>query len=204
MVMSFIESGFATKVEYEAWLAASIEVHYWPMFGRAGSLIRMLEHTGTPYKHVGPPFDALGSAWEGTADVFAVPIVKDGDYIISQSVAAALYVGKRTGLTPVGYDVFKATQYCMDLVDTFEGNLGKNNEHGPTLKKFLTGDRWAKLLGSTLARAHAAQTQHAYSQHRRRVLCLACRRCGAQHQGPLLLWRCSLRTGLLPSFPHRL
>ena len=35
-----------------------------------------------------------------------------------------------------------------DIVDTFEGNLGKNNEHGPTLKKFLEGERWASLMGN--------------------------------------------------------
>jgi hypothetical protein len=30
-------------------------------------------------------------------------------------------------------------QYCTDIVDTFEGNLGKNNEDGATLKAFLEG-----------------------------------------------------------------
>ena len=46
------------------------------------------------------------------------------------------------------YDVFKAMQYCSDIVDTFEGNLGKNNEAGPALKAFLEGERWPKLMGN--------------------------------------------------------
>ena len=29
-----------------------LTVYYWPMMGRAGATVRMLEHTGTPYKHV--------------------------------------------------------------------------------------------------------------------------------------------------------
>jgi len=154
---SFIESGYKTKVEYEAALASGaigsgggkIIVYYWPMLGRAGPVIRMLEHTQTPYEHRGPPdLMAMCSAMAGTGDTFAPPVVVDGDYAISQSVACALYIGKRVGLTPKGYDEFKAVQYMNDIVDTFDNGFAKNNEDGPTLKKFLTGERWPKLMGN--------------------------------------------------------
>ena len=39
-------------------------------------------------------------------------------------------------------------QYLADIVDTFENGVGKNNEHGPTLKKFMEGGRWAALIGN--------------------------------------------------------
>ena len=160
MVASFIESGFTTKTEYEAWVAsgaggsaggsgATLKVYYWPFMIRSAPLVRMLEHTSTPYEHIGPPdLMALGSAWGGTGCNFAPPIVVDGDYKVSQSVACSLYVGKRTGLIPKKFDECLAVQFMGDIVDTFENNLGKNNEQGPTLKKFLTGERWPKLLAN--------------------------------------------------------
>ena len=70
------------------------------------------------------------SRWGGTGDVFAPPCVVDGvvddvsvkfrrnsdpamcsgDFVISQSTAAALYLGKKLGLIPAGYNEFKAMQ----------------------------------------------------------------------------------------------
>ena len=105
----------------------------------------MLEHTGTPYEYVSDKakMAEYASAWGSTAgDTFAPPILVDGDVVVSQSIATCLYLGKKLGLEPPGYDVYKAMQYCTDIVDTFEGNLGKNNEDGATLKAFLEGDRW--------------------------------------------------------------
>jgi hypothetical protein len=29
-----------------------ITVYYWPMLARGASLVRMLEHTGTPYEYI--------------------------------------------------------------------------------------------------------------------------------------------------------
>lgn len=39
-------------------------------------------------------------------------------------------------------------QFCGDIVDTFEGGVGKNNEDGAALKKFIEGDRFARLMGN--------------------------------------------------------
>lgn len=39
-------------------------------------------------------------------------------------------------------------QHLSDIVDVFESGLGKSNEHGPTLKKFLEGGRWSSLMSN--------------------------------------------------------
>ena len=126
-----------------------ITVYYWPFLGRGASLVRMLEHTGTAYEYVSDktkfPASAFGQA---TGDTFAPPILVDGDVSISQSVATCLYLGEKLGLKPAGYNVFKATQHCMDIVDTFENNLGKKNEDGAVLAEFLKGSRFESLMGN--------------------------------------------------------
>jgi len=118
----------------------------------------MLEHTGTPYEYVSDKAvmaqhlssSNFNGAREGepAGDTFAPPLLIDGDFKISQSIATCLYLGQKLGLLPPGYNEFKAMQYCVDIIDTFEGNLGKNNEDGPTLKAFLEGPRWTALMGN--------------------------------------------------------
>jgi len=133
----------------------TIEIYYWPFLVRGASLVRMLEHTKTPYKYISDKAQmaTVCSAFGATSgDTFAPPVVKDGDYLVSQSVASCLYLGKKLGLTPPGYDDFKAIQYCSDIVDAFEGGVGKNNEDGAALKKYLTGERFKAQL-SNLERA---------------------------------------------------
>jgi len=131
--------------------APVLKVFYWPkMMIRNAPIIRMLEHTGTKYEVVSD-FDqmsAVGSFKKGEGDVFAPPFVVDGDFVISQSTACAMYVADKVGLTPKGANQFKCFQYISDVVDTFEANLGKHNEDGPTLKKFMEGDRFKALLGN--------------------------------------------------------
>lgn len=73
------------------------------------------------------------SKWGAPTDCFAPPVVVDGDMTVSQSTASCLYLGNKLGLEPPGFNVYKATQHMIDIVDTFEGNLGKHNEHGPTV-----------------------------------------------------------------------
>jgi len=131
-----------------------LKIYYWPMLARGASLVRMLEHTGTPYEYVSDraSISAVASCMGAAADVFAPPIVVDGDYTLSQSVACCIYIGNKVGLNPKcqAFDSFKATQYLVDVIDAFEDRrgFGGNNEHGPTLKKFLEGERWANLMGN--------------------------------------------------------
>jgi len=128
---------------------APIKIYYWPFLVRGGSLVRMLEHTGTPYEYISDKAEmakvcsAFGAT---TGTTFAPPVVVDGEYMISQSVASCLYLGKKLGLTPDGFDEYKAMQFCGDCVDTFEGGVGKNNEDGALLKAYVEGPRFAAQM----------------------------------------------------------
>eukprot|EP00912_Choanoflagellata_sp_UC4_P001085 UC4_evm1s670 len=133
-----------------------IKVYYWPMLGRAGACIRMLEHTNTSYTHVSDftEISNLGSAWEGKGDTFAPPIIVDNEFTISQSTAAALYIGEKVGLDN-GLNRHKAVQWLSDIVDIFEGGVGKSiGAGGAALKVFLEGNgdgkpsRFAKQMGN--------------------------------------------------------
>lgn len=128
----------------------TIKVYYWPFLARGAALVRMLEHTSTPYEYISDKakFTEVCSLFGGETTSLAPPVVVDGDYMVSQSTASCLYLGKKLGLTPVAYDDFKAMQFCVDIVDAFEGNLGKKNEDGPTLKEFLSGSRWSSLMSN--------------------------------------------------------
>uniref|UniRef100_A0A7S4M3K0 Glutathione transferase n=1 Tax=Prymnesium polylepis TaxID=72548 RepID=A0A7S4M3K0_9EUKA len=128
-----------------------LQVYYWPMLARGAALVRMLEHTGTEYTYTSDKGEMakLASAFGASvADTFAPPIVVDGDVMVSQSVASCLYVGEKVGLLPDSINKFKAMQYCADIVDTFEGNLGKHNEAADALKAFLEGSRFKSLMAN--------------------------------------------------------
>lgn len=130
--------------------AGTVTVNYWPMLGRAGSTIRMLEHAGVPYtvKSEFPDIAGVGSAFGCSKyDTFAPPIVQDGDFVISQSTACAAYVGEKCGLAAP--NVVKGFQHLCDIVDVFELGIAANvGKGGAELKKFLEGDRITKLLGN--------------------------------------------------------
>ena len=128
-----------------------VSVYYWPMFGRAGSVVRMLEHAGVPYtfKSEFPEIAACGSAFGSTKqDTFAPPIVQDGEFFISQSTACALYVGEKCGLSAP--NTAKCVQHLADIVDFFELGLAGtlSNKGSGELKKFIEGDRLPKQLGN--------------------------------------------------------
>ena len=142
-------------------LASTVQVYYWPMLGRSGAVVRMLEHSGTPYEHISEFSEIAkrGSAFGGdAADTFAPPIVVDGDFQISQSTAVTLYIGNKVGLNE-GLNQSKAVQWLGDIVDAFEGGLAKTIAEGPAaLKKYLEGEgdgkpsRFAKQMNN-LSRA---------------------------------------------------
>lgn len=119
-----------------------VKVYYWPAFGRAGAIIRMLEHVGQEYEHISdfPTIAGVASAFGGPGDTFAPPVLIDGDTTLGQSTAIVQYVGAKAGLDQ-GVDRFKAAQYLADIVDLFEGGINKNaGEGGAALKKYLEGD----------------------------------------------------------------
>mmetsp|Transcript_31725 Transcript_31725/g.62928 ORF Transcript_31725/g.62928 Transcript_31725/m.62928 type:complete len:217 (-) Transcript_31725:84-734(-) len=122
------------------------------MLARGGTLVRMLEHTSTPYEYISDSsrFGEVAGRWGASTGCFAPPVVVDGEYTISQSTATCMYVGNRCGLNgSEAFDAVKAQQHLADIVDVFENNLGKKNEDGATLKEFLKpGGRWHQLMGN--------------------------------------------------------
>ena len=138
-------------------IAADLTVYYWPMKGRAGSVIRILRAAGVPFTHKSEfsEIAGVGGAF-GAKDTtcFAPPIVVNGDVMVSQSTAACMYVGRLCGFDE-GMDEDKAPQLMSDLIDTFENGIGKAAmEGGAALKIFLEGkgdgkpSRFAMLMGN--------------------------------------------------------
>jgi len=118
-----------------------ITLYYWPILGRAGSLIRMMEEKGVPFEHISDKDKmATKSTAFGAAEGIniAPPIIDDGTKCISQSTVCCFYLGKKLGFDQ-GVDDFLALQYLADIVDLCEGGIGKNNEDATALKKFLEG-----------------------------------------------------------------
>lgn len=126
----------------------SLENRSWPLQIRSGALVRMLEHTGTPYERITErvKMAEVCTTWSGEGDTFAPPVLDDDGYKISQSVAATMYLAHKLGLEPPGFDEFKAIQYCLDMTDAFELGFGKNHETGEALKAYVEGPRWRALL----------------------------------------------------------
>lgn len=129
-----------------------VTVYYWPMFGRAGSAIRMLEHGKVPYKLVNdyPSIAAKLSAFGcTTTDNFAPPLIIAGDDHVTQSTAVCMHVGNMVGLNVGITNPAKAVQHLGDIVDLFESGIaGALNKGGAELKLYLEGDRLPKLLGN--------------------------------------------------------
>ena len=112
--------------------------------------MRILEYAGIPFVHKSefPEIAAEASAFGANGDTFAPPILKDGDFTISQSTACAMYAGEKAGIN--NFDSYpKALQYISDLVDLFELAIGgAGNKGGADLKQYLTGDRFKKVVGN--------------------------------------------------------
>ena len=87
-----------------------LKVYYWPMLARGAPLVRMLEHTGTPYEYISDParFAEVCSNKGATGSQFAPPVIVDGDFVISQSTACTAYLGNKLGLTPPGWTPTRA------------------------------------------------------------------------------------------------
>jgi len=112
-----------------------LTVYYWPMWGRAGHVFWMLDEAEYPYVHVSDKehIAEVASAFGAMNDTFAPPIVKDGDFLLSQSVALAIYLGEKLGFDHGVPDNFKAMQHLSDLLDFFNE---ASAAHGRVLSAF--------------------------------------------------------------------
>lgn len=144
----------------------ALQLYYWPFLGRAGALVRMLDAAGTPYEWVStdqmPHFMGVLSSRArsfspvtGTCtdcDTFAPPVIVDGATTISQSVAAAMYVGEKVGFGGGRIpSVPKAVQYMNDLADlnseALAASLGGGDDPSK-LRAFVEGGRLAAWLAN--------------------------------------------------------
>ena len=68
-------------------------IYYWPVLARAAALFRMADAASYPYIHVSNRSELAAMVSSnrvhgsgGSSDMFAPPVVKDGDFIVSQVV----------------------------------------------------------------------------------------------------------------------
>ncbi len=87
------------------------ELYYWPNIPGRGEFVRLvLEEAATPYRDVGrlPAEEGGGTAavvafWAGKHEghpVFAPPVLKQGDLLLSQTAAIGHFLGSRHDLAP--------------------------------------------------------------------------------------------------------
>lgn len=120
-------------------MTSNIKIYYWPMAGRAGAAIRMLEEAKVDFTHVSSveEIKQIAAAFGGNSTTFAPPILVDGDAIVSQSSAVAMYVGQTYGFdVPVGKTPL-ACQYMADFGD-FSGECLSKLESDKAAE-FITG-----------------------------------------------------------------
>ena len=92
-------------------MSTSYELYYWPNIPGRGEFVRLvLEEAGVPYRDVGrlPAEEGGGiepvvAFWQGESEgppVFAPPVLKQGDLVLSQTAAICHFLGCRHGLAP--------------------------------------------------------------------------------------------------------
>jgi len=106
-----------------------LTIYYWPPQARASALFRMCDAAGQAYTHVSDNTELAAMVSSNivnkngprTSDMFAPPVVKDGEFTVGQSVAATLYLGQKLRFDPCIKDPFtcvpKAIQHLNDLQD---------------------------------------------------------------------------------------
>ena len=109
--MSFIESGFTTRAEYEASIKSGTSgdftptLGYWKIRGLAAAPRMMFFYKSKPFVNKAYGEDAA-TAWFGgdkaalnpTNSLINLPYVKDGETTVTQSNSVLLYIGKRLGI----------------------------------------------------------------------------------------------------------
>jgi len=99
-----------------------LTLYYWPAVARVGAALRMLHESKTPFtwKTEFDDFKAVSSGWGAPTTTYAPPILKDGESLISQSLAIAVHVGRRCGYDKGIPCSSKALQFMGDAYDFWE------------------------------------------------------------------------------------
>lgn len=138
-------------------LPAPVKIYYWGVMGRAGSILRMLAEADIAYEHIsdGAAVAAQCALMGAQTDTFAPPIVNDGETVVSQSVAAAFYIGEKAGFPAP--DPFRALQLVHNVVDLAEGLSQAVGKTAADFKTFLQGAEGKpgrfQLMAAALERA---------------------------------------------------
>jgi len=114
MPPSFIDSGFTTKTEYDAWIASgaastagsgSLTLGYWKIRGLAAACRMMLYAKKQPYHEVAYGEDAKAEWFGGDKPKIAaknslanLPYVVDGSNVVTQSNSCLLFLGTKLGI----------------------------------------------------------------------------------------------------------
>lgn len=102
-------------------------IRYWPFLGRASPCFRMCAEAGVEFEHVSDMEQMKGALFGAKTSNLACPMVVDGDVIVSQAPAAAMYLGEKFGFT-AGIKVPEvALQYACDVGDLHEAMRGAFN-----------------------------------------------------------------------------
>lgn len=133
MAPSFIESGFNTKAEYEAWLAsgaasmaggAVATLGYWKIRGLAAAPRMMFAFKKQAYKNVAYGDDAPAEWFGGDKKAIQakntlanLPYVIDGDTVVTQSNSVLVYLGSKLGIDKPEYQIHnhQVLDQTMDL-----------------------------------------------------------------------------------------
>ena len=87
------------------------ELYYWPNIPGRGEFVRLvLEEAATPYRDVGRlpaeqggGAEAVAAFWSGEREghpIFAPPVLKQGELVLSQTAAICHFLGRRHELAP--------------------------------------------------------------------------------------------------------
>uniref|UniRef100_A0A7S2U1L2 GST N-terminal domain-containing protein n=2 Tax=Lotharella oceanica TaxID=641309 RepID=A0A7S2U1L2_9EUKA len=130
-------------------MSASPTVYYWPMLGRAGAPILMMEYKKVKYEHKSEfkEIAEVCTAFGAKSDTFAPPVISWDGVTLSQSVPVALFVGEKLGLDK-GYDKYKLMQYASDAADLASGVFNNMKGSPEDIKKFI--EERMKKFGSNI------------------------------------------------------
>jgi len=133
MPTSFIESGFTTKTEYDAWIASgaastggggALTLGYWKIRGLAAACRMMLYAKKQPYHEVAYGEDAKEQWFGGDKpkilaknSLANLPYILDGSNVITQSNSCLLFLGTKLGIDKPDCMIYnhQALDQVMDL-----------------------------------------------------------------------------------------
>lgn len=142
--------------------ATLLTIFYWPHLARAAALFRMCDASGQAYQHLSSIADMASVTSSnkvhgpaGTSGMFAPPVIRHGEYTVSQSVAGTLYLGQTLGFDPCKGEhascLATTIQHMNDLqdftVEYSDAVSSLRNDRDPTpMRAFIEDGRFTAWL----------------------------------------------------------